>query len=444
MSASSMKALHTLALVEYSLSDLVLAEEICEHRPEETEAQQLKEYLEYRNAFLSDCLPDPGRIEALRAKNAARKNELENAEALLRLSDEMLEKLEARYETTEEALSSDRVLTDRFIEALAEKGRMEPGIVSELLCCLPVRVTKSRFYYVISERLSVYKNGDEDAFLEKIAAVRETAFPEAHDASEDLLIRSKKLLQAFREKKEAEYGTDEICTLRQEADALGQALKTAGTFPDLLQSALNWLLLLVLASRDGGSCLTDDTALPAQLLLKHDQTLFSADNETYETLLDEAYRLSGALEGLQEDALDAFNRESAALENKSGRDKDGRVSGNSPAALYRIAGRILSGGSYAPLEKLSGEEVPAERPLDNAVFTQETERLIADLSALFRESSRFYTRSVMAALFRLLPPLVHTQEEVENYFLGMLAACGDETEKRVSVRRIFRMIRELR
>ena len=443
MSVSSIKALKALALVQFSLNDLVLAEEVSEHGPDETAACQLEKYLEYRNAFLSGDIPDVTAIEALRAENAARKSALESAASLLRFSDEMLEKLEARFEEQDEALDSDRDLTGRFIDALSEKGRMEPGIVSELLCCLPVRVTKSRFYYVIGERLSVYKNGDENAFLEKIGAIREIAFPEERVSSETLLLKTEKLLQAFRAKKETEYTAEEVRALREEAAGLDLTLKAAGTFPDLLQSALNGLLLLTLVSRDTGSALTGDPVLPAQLLLKHDTALFSADGETYEMLLQEAYRLSGALEGMQEETLDAFNRENAALEKKSARKAEDPEAENT-AVLYRIAGRMLSGGSYASLPELSGEASPSGKTLDAETFTKETEKLITDLSVLFQGSSRFYTRGMMAALFRLLPPLVHTQEEVENYFLGMLAACGDETEKRVSVRRIFRMIHDLR
>ena len=146
-----------------------------------------------------------------------------------------------------------------------------------------------------------------------------------------------------------------------------------------------------------------------------------------ERALAETMELCRGIEGHFEDASEQFRTDSAFLEDLRNRyEKD--LADMDLLADYDALGMIEdlhSDSLFAPEKE--DRSTPAD--LTEEEFEEGTVSLVEALLRVFSESSRSYTRAVMAKVFTVLPPVLKTSEALENYIFASLSSCSDTEEK---------------
>ena len=434
-----------LILPEFALSDLALLEDMHEGGLSE-EAKDLSEkYLELRNAFLSGASVSAEDVEEVRKQNAALNTRILKDLTALRLYEEMLKVILERFQPGED-LASDAELTARFMDRMSQAVRVERALVWEMLSALPVRLTRERFYQTLTERLSVFKGGDPDVFLEKIEDLKDQAVLSLEASEDPYFAKLNAFDQIFREKKPEEFTRKEAEELKEKADTLHETLERESAFSSLLENALNALLALSLSVSYGAvfEGLLDPDKDEMRLLTADTRLYDGVSEVAYSEALEESMSLCTALEGRPEEALDRFNTRYQDLERRySGKKHGWDEEAEKELRFGRFLNKIYSGSSYAGLSALTALEENENEPLQDEVWEKMTAGLLKDLQEDLDGTTRFYRRSVMAAALRVLPPALNSMEEVENLFYNALSGCREPAEKRIAVRRVFRIADEL-
>ena len=440
MARSVYQSVPELILPELALSDLSLSEDAHEGGLSEEAEALLKEYLELRKAFLSGASVSVDDVEALRERNAALNAEAFRDLTALRLYENMLEVILERFRP-EEALPSDEELTARFMDRMSNAVRVERALVWEMLSGLPVRLTRDRFYQTLSERLSVFKGGDPDIFLSRIEDLKEQAAMSFKDIQDPSYSKELEALdKVLRSKKPEEFTEEEAEDLKEKADALRKELERRTSFCGLLEDVLNALLAVSLAASYGVDIqdLLDPEKDEVKLLLNNTEVYEAASEDAYNEALQASMELCASIEGRPEEALDRFNSLYQELERKySGKKHAWNEEAEKELRFGRFLNKVYSGSSYAAcaaLTALTGEE---KDPLEDEAWETETAAVIKEMQEDLEETTRFYRRSVMASVLRVLPPALNSMEEVENLFYSALSGCRDQAEKRAAVRRVF-------
>ena len=444
MAISASGTVQELAALEFALSDLQLAEEVREHSPSVKNRELLREYLDLRKQlFFADGLSS-STTEALRKKNAAARTVLQQAESRLHLVSDIAETVRQQF-NSESELPSDAKITEEIMSVFSSQLKVERAMVSEIAACLPVRITKNRFYDIVTDRLSVYRGGPLRSFDEKTGALYELFRFENNspDTDESPVAQVSSLLSSLQGVKAEECSEESSRELSEKVSKIKEALKSEIAFQDLLESVLNALLVISLSSEgDFRQEMFPASDSLSELLNACSQMYSASTDEDFEAARENAYRLSAELEGRPENALDAFNREYA---EESRRAAKGHRSAEAEKKLsmMRVMERLLSGSAYASYADIAGSESAESLNLSESVRLEKTEALLQEMSGHLNASSRLYVRHFMRAVFRLLPPVFTTQEEVETYILNALQDCRDAAEKRAAYRRISEMIEKI-
>ena len=434
-----------LILPEFALSDLALAEEVHEGGLD-ADAKALEEsYLKLRASFLSGDIIDAEDTESLRKQNNELYSRFLCDLAALDLYEDMLEVVLERFEP-EEALPSDEELTERFMDRMGRAVRVERAFVWGMLSCLPVRLTRERFYQTLMERLSVFKGGDPDAFRDKISALCEQA-GFLDDASEDPYMEDLKAIErVLREKKPEEFTREEAEALSRKVEALQETIRRQMDCFSLLEDSLNALMAAALCT-SGGVPLNEllNTENDAYRLLQENSKLYRADSEeAFSESEQAAMQLSEMLEGKPEEALERFDRQYQELERKySGKKHVWNEEEEKELRFGRLMNKIYSGSRYADLEALTSLEDSEKEPVPDPEWENSCTQLIREFQEVFSGSSRFYRRSVMASVLKELPPALSSAEEIENLFYNALSSCREPAEKRVAIRHVFKLAEDL-
>lgn len=316
---------------------------------------------------------------------------------------------------------SDENMTQKIIASIAgvNDKSLSQSMILSVVEELPFRMTKQRFYEIISNGLNAYSGSDEAAVDGLIYMLRSTAL--LSDSSDD------------------RYKIDDFESVIQEFSALEVSAIAPTAFDELsgkLQSACSRLLDLTDNGLFAQEILNDSAViaiLKSQKLLDMDEAMIKSISTVCE-IIEKGIKVSDdssengffeSLEGVQEKAAAVYSARSAltdeyrtayANELESAKLSDGYKA-------LAACSRLLSQSSFAQLEeKLS---VPAS----DSYIDAQTQKLISELKEQFSCIGRLQSRAVMSKLITLVPFFLRTQEQLEDYILTSLQSCSDLAEK---------------
>lgn len=295
------------------------------------------------------------------------------------------------------------------------------SVIIQMIEQLPMRMTKKRFFQIISEGLNVY-NGSEKKTVEDLMFMIRTAalIEEPEGMASDYAM----LYQIADTLTKADYSSldaDGFTALYQQTKAGLEELNRQMDLVMMLQELLNQLTALVY---------TADTKV-ADLAFADSMELVKKTLKSYaetKTMDDETISGFAKLEGVQEQASNTFFEMLAAAEEFSRayeEDIETYEIGHEFVVLERL-NRLLSSSRFASLVM---EEQKEAELADEAYLLNTFSSLYKDLNEQLSKLPRMMNRAVMAKILTMFPLFIREYQELEAYVSNSLSSCTDIAEK---------------
>ena len=310
--------------------------------------------------------------------------------------------------------------------------------LEKVLCELPVRMTKDRFYEILFGALSVYKKSDKGGLDDFTSRIRTgAALCGGGSGIYELDIADSEFKSAdFRSIDEQTY-----LALREKLDDSTKRLNDLLEIYISLTGLINDMYIITVTERKPDEITDTCRGIISSILRDFESGAAEAGN------LDDSFVL---LEGRQEkysDIIDRYNiledvsvilkeKENAAEADAAGEAGMADAAGKESLAestADRIeklinADRLTSGGMFVDFEKEADGS-----PCDEAYINKTFEKLKSEFSRFFKENQREVNRAAMAVTLSNLPVFFKDFSEMEEYILASLKACRDTAEKSAAV-----------
>lgn len=309
---------------------------------------------------------------------------------------------------------------------------------------LPMRMTRSHYFDLIKNCISVYKGSEIESLEGFLYMFRTSAMLYKHPAQEQYFTEFAGVLQELME---ADYEHMDRTLYELYAEKVRVSASKLNDLSDLymqIGQIINGVYTLVVTEP---YCVDEEKMTVVDDVIRGINALFlekEIDLWQREDLLTEEDRLNWlaeklpAVEGQQEKLYQSVNVAEAALDELlEGRAEEIEAAGLSDAfiKLHHLS-QLNSSSVFAPLEsQKSAGIVTAE------IAEQETEKLLSELKELFQGRSRMFRRAIMAATVEKLPTFFKSAQEIADYMMNALNQCDDEAEKYASKQLILEMIR---
>ena len=309
---------------------------------------------------------------------------------------------------------------------------------------LPMRMTRSHYFDLIKNCISVYKGSEIESLEGFLYMFRTSAMLYKRPAQEQYFTEFAGVLQELME---ADYEHMDRTLYELYAEKVRVSASKLNDLSDLymqIGQIINGVYTLVVTEP---YCVDEEKMTVVDDMIRGINALFlekEIDLWQREDLLTEEDRLNWlaeklpAVEGQQEKLYQSVNIAEAALDELlEGRAEEIEAAGLSDAfiKLHHLS-QLNSSSVFAPLESQeSAGIVTAE------IAEQETEKLLSELKELFQGRSRMFRRAIMAATVEKLPTFFKSAQEIADYMMNALNQCDDEAEKYASKQLILEMIR---
>ncbi len=336
------------------------------------------------------------------------------------LYEYVMNRLEAQFEQKELSgtIDDDEVAREILKWIFAEE---EPALVNEhikeMLSCLPVRMTKTKFLELVENAFSIYEQSDSqsiDMFEYMLRSAAGIYTPKGMAKSYSKLDKVKKLLESkdFSELTKEEYEE------RKTALEVGTSyIRNATECLGAIQSIANALLTVLFTKQYFSMEAEKASQRPKQMIEK----LLSGEDIDIEALF----------EGIETE-METISEEVNSLEALLVFVKEGMEQKIEELMLSVVFKRLLivqrlnSGSAYATLLEEKQEE-------QEGYLKKVKDAFLSEIRTVLEEGSRLRNRAVMAAVLRELPVYFNNHTEVMNYVRNSLASCRDEREKKISI-----------
>ncbi len=298
--------------------------------------------------------------------------------------------------------------------------------IQEMIAQMPVRITSSRFFDLLREAFSVYKDSERETLKGFVYLILSAAgISESADKNyfKDLDVYKKTFSEIdYNNITEAEY--NEYTNLIADAgDALGSRSEFLLSAVRVLNALLAIYILKPYVSEESrvmgyvSDCLIKICdGFDAE---QEDKKNFAAIPEE---LADSAF---SKIEGLPEKA----SAKISMLEGKIEAGKDELIKGD--GELYQKltdAGILMSTSDFARIDR--GIDVTA---CTEEIINETYEGVCTRLKEVFEAGGKKYKRAVMASVLKEIPVFFISRTEVMNYLRFTMDNCGDNAEKAASV-----------
>lgn len=354
----------------------------------------------------------------------------------------ILNRLQYRFEDRENELEDQAFIQETLQFIFATKDNM---VINEnirmVLGQLPMRVTRKRYFDLIRESLSVYKDGDLDALNGFLYMFRTSAMLYRTPDMEQYFTEFIPVLKEFEEMDWEATTAESYQIFAEKLQISSSKLHELSDIYVLLQNLINEIYAVILAKEHGAGGRDFQTA---DIVIRGINELFMGedDRETLEEKETKIHALAEyfpKIEGEQEKCLEQMNMADAALEEiAKGRQEE-----------IESLGLVEAFVALDSLMKLSSGSAFVELGTDKVQETVTTERLkeaeqalIGELKEFLKGKSRILRRAVMANTLDKLPVFFGTPQEVADYVSMSLSLCDDESEKYASKQLVLECMNE--
>ncbi len=359
-------------------------------------------------------------IQAKRSEMIKRVDILSTYVDQLKVYEYVLNRMELKFvaeETKDTEGLSEQLL--KYIFSVEDNMVINERI-KEVIGQLPVRMTKSRYYDIVRNSLSIYTGCDIDAVEDYLYRFKNSALLYVPEGQESYFQtwgdEIKGLQQTDFANLDGNAYEENICKVRKLAGDLVACIDLHISCQEILNS--------LAAVMEAGALIQDkeewkEEIHTKEILLELFQLFEEGDGKT---ISEAGEKRMVFLEGHMEQGYDQiFQMEGILYDLKI-------TSGKTELETLDKIGKLLSSSVFVDFEKK-----PAEGTADRDYIQQKSNRLIEELELKFGKNKQVVNRAIMANTLSVMPVFFNSTDEISQYILSSLEQCKDISEKNVSI-----------
>lgn len=370
---------------------------------------------------------DAEAIEAVAAIRNSIEHKMKNLTAYtdgFEIYEYILNRVEAKVKNTVKAVDADMLSAKMFQYVFSEKDTVVINSKLQLIMSqLPVRMTKNKFYDIVSNTLSIYKGGEVSSVNDFADMLRGSALINKPDGFETDYTE---LYNIFCSLAETDYKNIDEKTF----DELQRKLNDAVSF--ITEEVSTYMLMQEVVNDVYTILLTVDKAYEKNILKKGykaavDILNFSANCNSMEDISIDNMDLFMAIEGIQENVYESIIVLDAVLDDitKGNSDVIEQMDISEDFQILKKANKLMSTSLFIDLDKDDEEE---NLIADNDYIMELRDRLTGEFAKLFEGKDRVVVRSIMSKIIAAMPVFLNSQQEIKDYFDYVLGNCKDDSE----------------
>ncbi len=343
------------------------------------------------------------------------------------LYEYVLNRLELNYASEIEDIDSEEAANEVLNYIFSDQDNV--GInerIKEMLSQLPVRMTKNKFYDLLTDSLSIYEGAEKASVQDFLYMIRSSAGLDKPEGLDAEFVELKELKKEFEQTDYRDLEEDKFNSL---SERLGEAIGiiTKGTdsyyaIQEVINSLYAVLLNMPYASEKS---LKEMYALEDIL----QAIVANIEEESFESIPDELVHLFIKTEGKLEVFSENMISGEAVLDTvKESFTKDVEALMLQPLfECLKLSSSLLSSSLFVE------QKDKVEGMADKAYLLETGNALIAEFQEALESQSKYLNRAMIAATLKELPVFFVNSEEVTNYVRNAIAGCRDIAEKVASV-----------
>lgn len=395
---------------------------------EKTSAQdKLSSYTSRFNQLLGEVLENKGSIEDLDQMRNQLSGVIEVLNAYvdgINVYEYVLNRLERRFVTGVKIQESEEEVVSKVMQYIwnSKDTVVINGRIMEVIGQLPIRLTRNKFYNMVSDSLSIYIDGDRSALDNMMYLLRTSSLVQVPDDMENGM---EELCQMLLTLKEADY----TALTEEEYKKLSRIIEEAVQMvTDLigdcvsLMELVNDLYMIELTRKDAFVDVEEEDILKYII----SGVLEKFKKEDWTEIDDDITGKLVFLEGRQEKLYEKYLKYESVDEFAEEPYKD----------ILRKIAVLLSGSSFASLE----ETEDADEKADRRYVEKTAENYFEELNQLFQGMKKPVVRAVMSQALSKLPVCFNSAHEIESYIRSSLDSCTDICEKETCMELLLELV----
>lgn len=359
----------------------------------------------------------------------------------------ILNRVQYRFED-QEVVPEDSVFAQEvlnFIFATKDNMTINDNIRA-VLGQLPMRMTRSRYFDLIRDSISVYKGSDISSLEGYLYMFRTNAMLYQTPAMENYFTEFVPVLEELSQLDYEKIDGELYRIYAEKIRVNASKLNDISDLYMLLQQLINEAYSIVLAApykREAAECKAANTVIRGinDLFLHRESDVWKgAGEQTFQNEEEKLYWLGEhfpSIEGQQEQVYEAMNMADAILQETAEAQKEiiEQLNLKEAFSILDKLQQLSSNSAFAALEEQTQEEKVTVEQAEEAA-----KQLIGELKSAFQGQSRMVRRAIMANTLEKIPVFFTTPQEVADYVSQSLGLCEDEAEKYASKQLIQEMM----
>ncbi len=349
----------------------------------------------------------------------------------------ILNRIEARVKNLAEEVDIEQLSAKMFQYVFSEKDTVVINSKLQLLMGqLPVRMTKNKFYDIVSNTLSIYKGGETSSVNDFADMLRNSALitkPEGFDTDYPELFKVYEALEKADYKNITEDKFDELrSNLTKAAGFITEEVSAYMLMQEVVNDVYTILLTVDKSyetniSKEGYKAAVD--ILDA-----------CAGCENVEDISVDTMDLFMAIEGVQENVYESIIVLDSAFDDitKGNGDIIEKLQLQDVFKSLKKANKLMSTSLFVDLNKDDEEGLIA----DNDYIMKLRDQLTNEFAKAFEDKDRAVVRSIMCKIIAAMPIFLNSQQEIKDYFDYVLESCKDDSELTACNKLICELIEE--
>ncbi len=298
---------------------------------------------------------------------------------------------------------------------------------------LPVRMTKAKFYDVVTNTLNIYKGGDKKAAADFVDMLEKTTLI---DLPPDFEQEYPMLYSVYHKLKDTDYKQVDAKAYDSLCDELSGAvsfIENESTFLVLFQEIVNdtFAILLTNGMKAINTSKNGYQSAVAIISACTDDKIIDMEDKT---IMDAFI----SIEGVQEELLESvYVLQTMQEEFMASIGEDEACSGDA-FWLVSTLDKLLSTSLFISLE----EDTDLSGVADGDYIAKLREMLTGKLTELFDSNPMIVNRSIMCKLLSAMPIFLNSQQEIKSYLDYVLGNCRDMSELTACNRLLNELIEE--
>ncbi|MGN0297718.1 MAG: hypothetical protein ACI4C1_00795 [Lachnospiraceae bacterium] len=297
--------------------------------------------------------------------------------------------------------------------------------MTEVIEQLPMRMSRSRFFEVLKNGLSVYKGSEQQSVKDVIDMIRTCAMLSEPEGFRKYFPDLNGVLFDMDSSSFSDLTEENYQMLLSRLTAGLQALNAYMDISLMIQELINDTYVVILSAP------YVEEGISQGLFQKVVETLsFRMMEEKWDTLENEFFADYDSLMGKQEASYAKFNTGESALEDFAEMYEEKINQRNLKEAFegLRTLSRLLSGSVFATLRSEIDATIAESQDIDRYY-----EDLAGELREVFKIHPKNINRAVMAKILTHLPPFITRYDDLESYIETSLMGCRDANERAACV-----------